>query len=155
MKLTEAGRIQTARTFLLCLCQQLTTFSLWASNDGTGLKMTDDDKRKQVKYLEKRLRELERGLEESVRACLNVMKKEMNDQIFDKYPDLINEAINAAPVTAQSWGAHRSDGGLGEQNARDYVNDVLTKNSLGNLQGRCSTRWFVSFVFGRPSRLQL
>ncbi|KAH7073915.1 hypothetical protein BKA63DRAFT_43281 [Paraphoma chrysanthemicola] len=112
MKLTEAGRIQAARTFLLSLCQQLTTFSLWASNDGTGLKMTDDDKRKQGKYLEKRLDELERGLEESVRACLNVMKKEMNDQIFDKYPDLIKEAIDAAPETAQKWGAHRSDGGL-------------------------------------------
>jgi hypothetical protein len=111
-KLTESGRTQTARSFLLNLCQQLTTFSLWASDDGTGLKMTDDDKRKQVRYLEKRLEELERGLEEAVRACLNVMKKEMNDQIFDKYPDLINEAIHAAPETAQKWGAHKSDGGL-------------------------------------------
>jgi hypothetical protein len=111
-KLTESGRTQTARSFLLNLCQQLTTFSLWASDDGTGLKMTDDDKRKQVRYLEKRLEELERGLEEAVRACLNVMKKEMNEQIFDKYPDLINEAIHAAPETAQKWGAHKSDGGL-------------------------------------------
>ncbi|KAF1918118.1 hypothetical protein BDU57DRAFT_528585 [Ampelomyces quisqualis] len=111
-KLTEAGRIATARSFLLSLCQQLTTFSLWASDDGTGLKMTDDDKRKQVKYLENRLSGLERGLEEAVRACLNVMKKEMNDQIFDKYPDLINEAIAAAPGTAQKWGAHKMDGGL-------------------------------------------
>jgi hypothetical protein len=58
------------------------------------------------------LSELERGLEEAVRACLNVMKKEMNDQIFDKYPDLITEAINAAPDTAQKWGAHRNEGGL-------------------------------------------
>jgi hypothetical protein len=111
-KLTEAGRIQTARTFLLSLCQQLTTFALWASDDGTGLKMTDDDKRQQIKYLDKRLNELEKGLEESVRACLNAMKTDMNDQIFDKYPDLINEAINAAPDTAQKWGAHRTDGGL-------------------------------------------
>jgi hypothetical protein len=111
-KLTEAGRIQTARTFLLSLCQQLTTFSLWASDDGTGHKMTDDDRRKQARYLEKILSELERGLEEAVRACLNVMKKEMNDQIFDKYPDLITEAINAAPDTAQKWGAHRNEGGL-------------------------------------------
>jgi hypothetical protein len=111
-KLTEAGRIQTARTFLLSLCQQLTTFTLWASDDGTGLKMTDDDKRKQVKYLDKRLEELENGLEQSVRVCLNVMKTELNNQIFDKYPDLINEAIHAAPDTAQKWGAHRTEGGL-------------------------------------------
>lgn len=111
-KLTEAGRIQTAKMFLLSLCQQLTTFSLWASDDGTGLKMTDDDKRKQVRYLEKRLGELEKGLEDAVRACLNTMKQEMNAQIFDKYPELINEAIIAAPETASKWGAHKADGGL-------------------------------------------
>jgi hypothetical protein len=111
-KLTEAGCIQTARAFLLNLCQQLTTFSLWASDDGTGLKMTDEDKHKQVKYLEKRLNELERGLEETVRVCLNTMKKEMNDQIFDKYPELINEAIDAAPETIARWGAHKNEGGL-------------------------------------------
>jgi hypothetical protein len=98
-KLMEAGRIATAQTFLLSLCQQLTTFSLWALDDGTGLKMTDDDKRKQVKYLKSRLSGLERGLDEAVRACLNVMK-EMNAQIIDRYPELINEAIAAAPSTA-------------------------------------------------------
>jgi hypothetical protein len=91
----------------------LTTFSLRASDDGTGLKMTDDDKHKQVRYLDKRLGELEKGLEESVRACLSVMKKGLNEQIFDKYPDLIREAIDAAPDTAQRWGAKdRSVGGL-------------------------------------------
>ncbi|KAH3977063.1 hypothetical protein HBI56_016220 [Parastagonospora nodorum] len=111
-KLTEAGRIQTARMFLLSLCQQLTTFSLWASDDSTGLKMTDDDKRKQVRYLDKRLGELEKGLEDAVRACLNTTKQEMNAQIFDKYPELINEAIIAAPETASKWGAHKADGGL-------------------------------------------
>jgi hypothetical protein len=113
-KLTEAGRVQTARKFLHSLCQQLTTFSLWASNDGTGLKMTDDDKRKQVRYLGNRLGDLERGLEESVRACLGVMKREFNDQIFNKYPELIEEAMVAAPEIAQKWGAHRSEGGLGK-----------------------------------------
>ncbi|KAJ4343636.1 hypothetical protein N0V95_006610 [Ascochyta clinopodiicola] len=111
-KLTEAGRIQSTRNFLLSLCQQLTTFSLWASNDGSGVRMTNDDKRKQVKYVERRLSELEKGLEGAVDACLNVMKKELNDQIFDKYPDLIQEAINAAPDIAQKWGVHRADGGL-------------------------------------------
>jgi hypothetical protein len=111
-KLTEAGRIQTARTFLLSLCQQLTTFSIWASEDGTGLKMTDDDRLQQKVYLDKRLSQLEKGLEDLVRTCLRVMKTAMNEQIFDKYPDLINEAISAAPDTAQKWGAHKSEGGL-------------------------------------------
>ena len=111
-KLTEAGRVQTCRNFLLSVCQLLTTFTLWASNDGTVLKMTDDDKRKQVKYVERRLTELEGGLEACVKTCLNAMKREMNSQIFDKYPELIQEAIEAAPNTAEGWGAHRTEGGL-------------------------------------------
>lgn len=111
-KITEAGRMQSARNFLLSVCQQLTTFCLWASNNGSGVKMTDDDKRRQVRYVERRLSELEKGLEGAVDACLNAMKRELNDQIFDKYPDLIQEAINAAPETVQRWGVHRADGGL-------------------------------------------
>lgn len=111
-KLTEAGRIQTCRSFLTSVCQLLTTFTLWASNDGTGINMTDDDKQRQIRYVDRRLKELEDGLEACVKACLNAMKREMNDQIFDKYPILIQEAIEAAPQTAEGWGAHRNEGGL-------------------------------------------
>jgi hypothetical protein len=111
-KLTEAGRIQTCRTFLLSLCQQLNTFTFWASDDGSGLKLTDDEKRLQVTYLEKVLKELERGLGKAIESCIHLMKKEMHDQIFEKYPEVIEDAIKAAPNTAQGWGAHRSEGGL-------------------------------------------
>ncbi|KAI4946500.1 hypothetical protein J4E91_007188 [Alternaria rosae] len=51
-KLTEGGRIHTSRTFLTSVCQMLTTFNLWTSSHGTGLKMTDEDKRKQANYLQ-------------------------------------------------------------------------------------------------------
>jgi hypothetical protein len=44
--------------------------------------------------------------------CLNATKKEMNDQIFDRYPELINEAIKVAPETSVRWGAHKTEGGL-------------------------------------------
>lgn len=59
-KLTEAGRIQTCRSFLLNFCQQLSTFSFWASNDGSGLKLNDEEKQRQANYLDKRLTELEK-----------------------------------------------------------------------------------------------
>lgn len=36
----------------------------------------------------------------------------MHDQIFEKYPGVIEEAINAAPQTAYQWGAHKDEGGL-------------------------------------------
>ena len=74
--------------------------------------MTDDDKQRQIRYVDRRLKELEDGLEACVKACLNAMKREMNDQIFDKYPILIQEAIEAAPQTADGWGAHRNEDGL-------------------------------------------
>ncbi|KAF2710956.1 hypothetical protein K504DRAFT_489918 [Pleomassaria siparia CBS 279.74] len=111
-KLTEAGRIQTCKTFLSSLCRLLNTFSLWSSNDGSGLKMTNDEKHKQIIYLRKRLDELEKGLEKAVEICVNTMKREMCEQIFDKYPELIREATDAAPAVTRSWGAHKSEGGL-------------------------------------------
>jgi hypothetical protein len=92
------------------LCQLLTTFNLWTSNDGSGLKMTDEDKRKQVIYLKRRLCELTTGLEEAVRACIKEMRSEMRT-IFDKCPELIEEAIEAAPATVHAWG-DKSLGGL-------------------------------------------
>lgn len=110
-KLTESGRIQIARTFLLNFCQLQTTFHLWASDDGTGLQMTDEDKAKQVSYLKRRLQELETGLEQAVLACINEMRTELKNQIFDKCPELINDAIKAAPATASAWG-NRDMGGL-------------------------------------------
>ncbi|KAI8943413.1 hypothetical protein NX059_001425 [Plenodomus lindquistii] len=110
-KLTEGGRIQTARTFLLNFCQLMTTFHLWASDDGTGLKMTDEDKAKQVSYLKRRLGQLETGLEQAVQACIGEMRSELKNQIFDKTPELINEAIEAAPTTALAWG-QKDMGGL-------------------------------------------
>ncbi|KAH9882765.1 hypothetical protein J1614_000131 [Plenodomus biglobosus] len=110
-KLTESGRIQTARTFLLNLCQILTTFHLWASDDGTGMKMTDEDKAKQVGYLKRRLEQLETGLEQAVHTCINEMRAELKNQIFDKCPELINDAIKTAPTTALAWG-QKDMGGL-------------------------------------------
>jgi peptidoglycan hydrolase CwlO-like protein len=58
-KLTEANRIHTCKAFLLDLKRQLNTFSLWACDDGDGLKLTDDQKRSQVQHLNRRLTELE------------------------------------------------------------------------------------------------
>ncbi|KAH7392794.1 hypothetical protein BKA66DRAFT_567533 [Pyrenochaeta sp. MPI-SDFR-AT-0127] len=110
-KLTEGGRIQTCRTFLLSFCQLLTTFNLWASNDGTGVRMSDDDKRRQVSHLKRRLKELETGLEEAVLACINEMRAELKNHILDKCPELINDAIEAAPTTANAWG-QKDMGGL-------------------------------------------
>lgn len=110
-KLTEGGRIQTSRAFLTSICQILNTFSLWTSNDGTGVKMTSEDKQKQISYLQRRLSELTAGSESATRACIREMQSEMKSQIFDRRPELVNQAIQTAPTTAHAWG-HKDQGGL-------------------------------------------
>jgi hypothetical protein len=40
------------------------------------------------------------------------MEGEMQTHILDKHPELIEEAIKLAPDTVQSWGAHKSQGGI-------------------------------------------
>ncbi|KAF2640941.1 hypothetical protein P280DRAFT_399475 [Massarina eburnea CBS 473.64] len=132
-KLTEAGRVQACRKFLLNLVQQLTTYTLWASNDGTGLKMTDEDKQKQVKYLQKRLGELDKGLEQAVTACLRALKNALHNQIFDRFPELIEDAIKVAPDIAHRWG-YKSEGGLHYSTYKAVVrrNGVYHSTSAGH-----------------------
>lgn len=110
-KLTEGGRIQTSRAFLTTVCQMLNTFSLWTSDDGTGLQMTKEETQKQVIHLQQRLNELTNGLEAAIRTCVREMRSELQSQIFDKLPELINEAIHTAPATAYAWG-DKDQGGL-------------------------------------------
>ncbi|KAF2744553.1 hypothetical protein M011DRAFT_479853 [Sporormia fimetaria CBS 119925] len=111
-KLTEAGRVQACRSFFLALIQFINTLFLWSSNDGSGLKLTDEQKRAHIKYLERRLSELEMGLEKAADTCIRRAKKDMQENIFDRFPSLISEAIEAAPRTAGGWGANRAFGGL-------------------------------------------
>ncbi|KAL1795846.1 hypothetical protein ACET3X_006070 [Alternaria dauci] len=110
-KLTEAGRIQTSRAFLTSVCRMLNTFSIWTSDDGTGLKMTSKEKQKQVIYLQQQLNALTDGLERAISACIKEMQSELQSQIFDKCRDLVEEAKNIAPTTASAWG-HKDQGGL-------------------------------------------
>lgn len=57
--LTEAGRTANCKRFINNLSQLLNSLSLWASNDGTGANMTPEQKRREEKYLQKGLKELE------------------------------------------------------------------------------------------------
>lgn len=58
-QLTEAGRTANCKRFINNLSQLLNSLSLWASNDGTGANMTPDQRRREERYLQKGLKELE------------------------------------------------------------------------------------------------
>ncbi|PSN67808.1 hypothetical protein BS50DRAFT_550852 [Corynespora cassiicola Philippines] len=121
-KLTEGRRIHASRAFLLDFAQQINTFWLWASNDDTASSMTDEDKQKQIEWLNRRLSELENGFIEAIKNCVDMMKREISTNVSDKYPSLITEAIDAAPQTSNTWGYRREDGGLHWTTYRAVVN---------------------------------
>lgn len=58
-QLTEAGRSSNCKRFINNLSQLLNSLSLWASNDGTGANMTPEQRKREEKFLQKGLKELE------------------------------------------------------------------------------------------------
>lgn len=58
-QLTEAGRSANCKRFINNLSQLLNSLALWASNDGTGANMTEEQRRREEKFLQKGLKELE------------------------------------------------------------------------------------------------
>ena len=58
-QLTEAGRSANCRTFINKLSQLLNSLSLWASNDGSETNMTEEQRAKEERYLQKGLSALE------------------------------------------------------------------------------------------------
>ena len=58
-QLTEAGRSASCRTFINKLSQLLNSLSLWASNDGSGANMTEEQRAREARYLQNGLSALE------------------------------------------------------------------------------------------------
>ena len=58
-QLTVAGRTSNCKRFINNLSQLLNSLSIWAANDGTSTNMTADQRRREEKYLQKGLKELE------------------------------------------------------------------------------------------------
>ena len=114
-KLTEAGRLQSSRAFMTNLAQLLTTFELWLSSNGSssgsGMGIAKESKQTEVKHLEQRLDELDNSLNDAVGACIKEMRHVLKTQIYDKCPELIQDAAKVAPGTAYSWG-YKEQGGL-------------------------------------------
>ncbi|KAJ9637247.1 hypothetical protein H2199_007533 [Coniosporium tulheliwenetii] len=112
LKLTESGRITSCRRFLSSFSQLTNSMGLWASNDGSGLQLSDTQMRSENAYLQEKLNELEKGLEAAVAECLREMKEALAENIFEKYKDACEKAEQEALPTSQRWGAHRNEGGL-------------------------------------------
>jgi hypothetical protein len=98
-KLTEAGRASNCRRFLTTISQLLNSLTLWASNDGTGIRLSDSALAAETRFLKLRLMTLEKSLEKAVKDCLKDMNEALAEHIFENYPELVELAVSEANNT--------------------------------------------------------
>jgi hypothetical protein len=111
-KLTVNGRQASCRRFLNALAQLLTSLGLWSSEDGTGAKMTNQQRDHERNFLVRKLKELEKQLEKCVSGALEEVEATLDEQLFEKFPAAIKAAADDAIPTSSGWGAHHNAGGL-------------------------------------------
>ncbi|KAM3081672.1 hypothetical protein ACMFMG_005123 [Clarireedia jacksonii] len=116
-KLTESGRSANCRRYLNSSLQLILSLSLWASNDGSGLNLTDTQKATEARWLEKKLSELENSLDGTVADSIAEIKEVLEENIFERFGEVIQLAVDQAPDTVDKWGApvnraNRAEGGL-------------------------------------------
>lgn len=104
-RLTEGVRASNCRRFLTNFSQLMNSLSFWASDDGTGLNISDAAKAVEARFLKSKLQALEKDLDELVRTCLHDMNDTLAETIFENFGGMVEQAISQALPTAEKWGA--------------------------------------------------
>ncbi|OQO03091.1 hypothetical protein B0A48_11346 [Cryoendolithus antarcticus] len=111
-QLTENGRAAACKRFLNSVNQLLTSLCLWSSDDGTGLKTTNQQLTDERVFLTNKLKQLGKQLEMCVGEIMDDAMETICEQIFDNFTGAVDAAGDKAGTTSAAWGAHRNDGGL-------------------------------------------
>lgn len=111
-KLTEHGRQASCKRFLNGMNQLLTSLSLWASDDGSSMKMTLQQRASERSFLTGKLKKLEDALEKTVNNTMDDAAETLSEQVFDQFAAAIDAATKNALPTSNGWGAHRNESGL-------------------------------------------
>jgi hypothetical protein len=83
----------------------MNSLSFWATNDGTGLKISDTQRAIETSFLKSRLQALEKALDAAVRDCLLDMNEALAENIFENFGEVVQQAAAQALPTAQKWGS--------------------------------------------------
>ncbi|KAK4635549.1 Nuclear GTPase SLIP-GC [Fulvia fulva] len=110
--LTVGGRNAGCRRFLNSLTSLITSLALWASDDGTGVKLTSQQRDAEKAFLSRKLKDLEKALDKVVTVTLEDVVENLHEQLFDKMDPAVQSAVDGAQATSAGWGAHKNDGGL-------------------------------------------
>lgn len=111
-KLTVKGRQASCRRFLNSCQQLINSLALFASDDGTGIKLTSQQRDVEKAFLSRKLKELEKHLEKVAEDTLKDAAEELHEQLFAKLDPAVDTAIKEAEPKAESWGRPRPLGGL-------------------------------------------
>lgn len=111
-KLTVNGRQASCKRFLNGMNQLLASLSLWAPDDGSGMKMTSQQHASEKSFLTGKLKKLEDALKKTVGNAMDDVVETLREQVFEQFVAATDAATKHALSTADSWGAHRSQGGL-------------------------------------------
>ncbi|KAL9601801.1 MAG: hypothetical protein Q9219_002291 [cf. Caloplaca sp. 3 TL-2023] len=116
-KLTETGRAANCRAFINKMSSLVNSLTIWASSDGTGANLTQEQKAKEARYLQKGMENLESRLEKATKSCARELNAELQDAVYDRYEAAVQAATWDSIHTATQWGApvnreNRAAGGL-------------------------------------------
>lgn len=84
-KFTEKGRLASGRRFLTNLSQLCNSLSLWSMGDSAASLLSDTDKAREVRMLDKKFGNLDDKLDKTIEGTISELKEELGDAIFDKY----------------------------------------------------------------------
>ncbi|KAI5795262.1 hypothetical protein EDC01DRAFT_654675 [Geopyxis carbonaria] len=105
-KLTEKGRLATGRKFLTSISQLCNSLALWSSDAGhspNGIK-GEDNRKWNFDQLDENFEALEMGINGAVESTITEVKSELENSIFNRYEEVLDDAAEVAPHTAEKWG---------------------------------------------------
>ena len=118
----------------------MTSLGLWASDDGTGAKLTSQQRDTEKSFLTRRLKELGKALERAVTENLDDISETLNEQVFDNFRPAVESAASEAVPTANKWGGRRDEGGLHFMTYRATVRRSGVYQGASGFQGKRMSR---------------
>lgn len=109
-KMTEMSRITTNRIFLRDLTDLLLSLSLWASDAGSGGRLSDAQREEQRRLLDRDLEKLKADLGNAITRAMKDLRVTIEKHILKALTRATQQAEFAAGSTADAWGA--SEDGL-------------------------------------------
>ncbi|KAK3940378.1 Dynamin family-domain-containing protein [Diplogelasinospora grovesii] len=109
---TRCARVAACRMFLNDLGTYLTSLMLRVTTADNPLKLTVDIRQQELNFLQTTMQTLEQQLKESTEKAMTECRQLLDTSILSKFAPATRVASDTAPVTVESWGRPKNEGGL-------------------------------------------